>query len=372
MTKNCDLTFLLNFCDENDITLLKDYSEEKINLKTKIEIKCINCEKNYVTKSLKSLIEYKVFKCIECLRKYNYQYLLSFCEKNNIILLKDYKDENVNAKTIVEAQCKNCIIGKINKPFQSFERYVNFNCNKCTNINKRNKTIETFILKYGAEHHMKTDESKEKLKQSNIEKYGVEHALQSEVFKEKAKQTCLKKFGVTNAMLLNETKEKVKKTCLEKYGVSNPMLLNETKEKIKETCLEKYGVSNSMQNSEIAKLNSIKSLHTKNYLFPSGKMINVQGYEPYGLDELLQNYDEKEILTGVTNVPEIWYEVNGKYKRHFVDIYIPHENRCIEIKSTWTFNKKDDYVLRKQKAGKYLGFNYEIWVYDNKKNKIIF
>ncbi len=64
-----------------------------------------------------------------------------------------------------------------------------------------------------------------------------------------------------------------------------------------------------------------------------------------------------------------YYEYNDKQHVHFVDIFIKSQNRCIEIKSTWTFEKHN--VLLKQKAAKELGYPYrdEIWVYDRKGNK---
>ena len=49
-----------------------------------------------------------------------------------------------------------------------------------------------------------------------------------------------------------------------------------------------------------------------------------------------------------------------------MDIFIPYQNRCIEVKSTWTAEKKKDNIFLKQQAGKELGYNYEIWVYDGK------
>lgn len=76
-----------------------------------------------------------------------------------------------------------------------------------------------------------------------------------------------------------------------------------------------------------------------------------------------------KIITGITNVPEIWYDdENGKKHRHYVDIFIPSQNRCIEVKSLWTVKK--DNVFLKQKAGKELLYNYEILVYDYKGNKL--
>lgn len=60
----------------------------------------------------------------------------------------------------------------------------------------------------------------------------------------------------------------------------------------------------------------------------------------------------------------------GKSHRHYVDIYIPSKNKCIEVKSTWTLKMKKDSVFEKQLAAKELGFNYEICVYDCKGNKV--
>jgi hypothetical protein len=107
----------------------------------------------------------------------------------------------------------------------------------------------------------------------------------------------------------------------------------------------------------------------KEYIFPSGKIVKVQGTESYALDFLVKNelIDENDIVVGAKNVPTIWYyDKIGKKHRHYVDIFIPSQNLCIECKSTWTFNKKEDNIFLKQEAGKKLGYNYEIWVYDGK------
>lgn len=88
---------------------------------------------------------------------------------------------------------------------------------------------------------------------------------------------------------------------------------------------------------------------------------------------MIQNEQIKEydIITGCKNVPTIWYfDENGKKHRHYVDIFIKSLNKCIEVKSTWTAKKKKDSIFLKQKAAKELGYNYEIWVYDRKGNRV--
>jgi hypothetical protein len=109
----------------------------------------------------------------------------------------------------------------------------------------------------------------------------------------------------------------------------------------------------------------------KDYSFTSGNKIKIQGYEHFALNELINTLEENEIINGCKNVPEIWYtDDNNKKRRHFVDIFIPSQNKCIEVKSTWTFKKQKDIVFLKQKAAKELNYLYEIWIYDNKGNKV--
>jgi DNA repair protein RadC len=130
-----------------------------------------------------------------------------------------------------------------------------------------------------------------------------------------------------------------------------------------------------MQRPEIMEKQIKNSYYLKEYIFPSSKIIKIQGYEHFALDELTQkeNISEEDIVTGCKNVPTIWYnDSNNKKRRHFVDIFIPTKNKCIEVKSTWTFTKQKDIIFLKQSAAKELGYLYEIWVYDNKGNKVEF
>jgi hypothetical protein len=117
---------------------------------------------------------------------------------------------------------------------------------------------------------------------------------------------------------------------------------------------------------------SKKCYKSKSFIFPSGKEIMCQGYEPFALRDLLEsNINETDIITGCKNVPTIWYDdESGKKRRHYVDIFIPSQNKCIEIKSHWTLNRGNINIFKKKDTAKELGYNYEIWVYDNKGNKV--
>ena len=84
-------------------------------------------------------------------------------------------------------------------------------------------------------------------------------------------------------------------TCLKKYGQTHTVKLNEIQNKIKKTYLEKYGVTHNSQVTEIFEKMNKNGYASKDYIFPSGKVVRIRGYEWKALDELLKIYDESEI-----------------------------------------------------------------------------
>ncbi len=373
---------------------------------------------------------------------YNYNNLVSYCNDNEIILLKDYKDINVTRDTCILGKCNtsNCI-NDFNKTFRQLKVSGNY-CNFCTKNNKKINTentclknygvkyvfqckeirdnmtksiidkygvnnvsksheiqlkkentcmknhgvrvsfnsskikeqiTNTYIEKYGVDNPFKSDTIKTQIKETNLQKYGVENPQQNKIIKTKTRKTCLEKYGIENVLKLERVIQKRKQICLEKYGDEIILRTELGKEKIKQTCLEKYGVEYPQQVPEIAEKSSKNSYRKKTYILPSGNELTCQGYEPLALNKLVKedNILEEDIVTGCKNVPQIWYnDKNGKKHRHYVDIYIPSQNRCIEVKSTWTAEKKKDNIYLKQNAAKELGYNYEIWIYNSKKELI--
>ena len=109
----------------------------------------------------------------------------------------------------------------------------------------------------------------------------------------------------------------------------------------------------------------------KKYIMPSGIIRNVQGYEPFALDILLKTYQEEQIKTDRYDLPVINYTYNDKTKRYFPDIWIPHINLIIEVKSQWIYNKQLEINKSKEKYTKDCGYEYEVWIFDRKANKIV-
>lgn len=58
-----------------------------------------------------------------------------------------------------------------------------------------------------------------------------------------------------------------------------------------------------------------KSKHFKQYIFPSGEIKNIQGYENFTLDKLIKTFKEDDIITKRRDMPKILYEFKGKEHR---------------------------------------------------------
>jgi hypothetical protein len=306
--------------------------------------------------------------------KYDYKMLKNIFDEGCATLLVEYKDKYITRDTRIIGKCILCE-NSFNKSLNKLHKQRNFGCETCAKILKFERIKNTMFDKYGVEYAAKSEHFRDKMKTTTLERYGVEHGTQSEEIKEKIRKTNLEKYGFEYGLQNEEVKEKRRLSNLEKYGFENPLQREEIKEKCKQTNLEKYGVEYPSQNTEIYEKMNKTSYYIKEYTLPSGNIIKIQGYEHFALDELLQkeNINENDIITGCKNVPIIWYnDESGKKHRHFVDIFIPSQNKCIEVKSTWTFKKQKEIVLLKKMAAKELGYLYEIWVYDNKGNKVDF
>lgn len=280
---------------------------------------------------------------------YNRELLQKFCKENNIELLKDYSNVKVNREIVIEGKCIfECCHDTFSKVFRQLI-ISNAYCKKHTNVYAQIKSKNTCL-----------------------EKYGVECSLQNEEVKEKKLNTCLEKYGVQYCMQNREIKQKAEQTNTERYGFPNPSQNKEIQQQKINTSLKNHGYEHHTQNEEVMEKCSKNAYKLKEYTLPSGKIIKLQGYEHYAFDELLQcGVLEEEIIHGCKNVPKIWYEdENNKKHRHYVDIFIPSQNKCIEVKSSWTAEKKKDCIFLKQQAGKDLGYEYEIWIYDGKGEKV--
>jgi hypothetical protein len=322
--------------------------------------------------------------------KYNVDLLTTFCKEHNLDILENYENTEVQCNVKITGKCitENCT-NFFNKKFHILYKTRLFTCKKCTwvNANKKHKAI--LFNKYGTENMWEVPEIKEKKIATCLKKYGVKNVAQNKEVITKLKNTqnanyikkhnklppslidkkqvFLEKYGKKDHRSSDYMKNKIKQTVLERYGVDHISKSKEIQEVKRQNSMNKYGVEFPIQHPEFSEKACKNNYKIKEYTLPSGKILKVQGYEPYALNDIIhkEQIKEDDIMTGCKNVPVIWYnDLQGVKHRHFVDIFIPSQNRCLEVKSSWTIQLKN--VFLKQKAAKELGYNYEIWVYDEK------
>lgn len=326
-------------------------------------------------------------------------------EKTKVTNLQRYGVEYVAQLDSVKKKIRESVLKKYGVKYATQSEIV------------RQKTKTTNLRKYGVEHVFQSKTIREKIRKSVFEKYGVDYILQLKSFHDKIKITNLKKYGVSVASKSEIVKQKtintnlkkygakyyfqssdykkIKKTlldiygidypaklleirrkaintCLKKYGVEYVGQCEQIKEKIRQTCLRRYGVDNPFKCLEIRKKILRSSFKRKPYTFPSGKVVYVQGYEPFCLDMLLKmNYTDSHIICGDIssdegiNIPIIDYiREDGKSASYFPDIYIPVMNIIIEVKSQYTYDKEKERNILKMKATANSGYNIYLYIFD--------
>jgi hypothetical protein len=381
MRQKLDFERLKEYCDEYKITLVSDYENSIMFGKTIISGKCLttDCPNNF-NKRLRDLI-YKngnegafCNKCTQitrlekikktCLKKYGVESPfndLNVKEQIKQTFLRKYNCENPLKNKDIQERIKNTNVAKYGVDF--IMKNVEF-------IEKRKVT---FLKKYGLETPSQSEKVKLKSKNTCLEKYGFKNVAQNAVVKEKIKKTNIERYGVSTPLKNDIIKEKVKNTNLEKYGCENPMQSVIFRDKAKQTCLTRYGCEHVQQNAIISERTLKSSYKTKQYTLPSGNVLQLQGYEPYAINDLLniEKLSENDIITSRSEVPETWYiDETGKKHRYFVDIYIPNQKRCVEVKSVWTMKQNPKIIFDKQAAIKNNGYSCEIWVYNNKGERL--
>ena len=401
-----DYKLLSEFIVNKQISLSEDYSKSKLTQHTLISGNCSSCSLE-ISKKFRAIIKQDNLLCKICSIKNAQNKRKDTCMKKygvqHIFQSEEFKDK-IRSGEIKQKSIDTCMKNYgVKNPSQSeqikdkmkhtcIERYGVENASQSEQI--KDKKIDTCMKNYGVKNPGQSEKVKETMKDTCIEKYGVENASQSPEIKQKKIDTCMKNYGVKNPVQSEKVKEKMKDTCIEKYGVENasqspeikqkkidtcmknykvenPFQSPEIKEIMKDTSMKKYGVEYPMQNPEISEKSMLNSYNYKNYILPSGKIIHYQGYENFAIEHFIKaGVSEENIIIDRISVPEVWYEYEGKRKRYYIDIFIPVQNLCVEVKSTYTLGTKKDKVLIKHQAVKALGYLCEIWVYDKNGKRV--
>jgi hypothetical protein len=107
---------------------------------------------------------------------FNKDALIKYCDENNICLLNDYNNLKITRDTIIEGKCINGCINIFKKTFRYLKNYGGY-CDICTISNKKIKSKNTCLQKYGVEHAFQSDVVKNKIKETCIQRYGCENAI---------------------------------------------------------------------------------------------------------------------------------------------------------------------------------------------------
>jgi hypothetical protein len=232
------------------------------------------------------------------------------------------------------------------------------------NAQVQEKIKSTNLEKYGCENPLQNAQIQANIKIGNLEKFGCEYPAQNAQVRENMKATNLERYGCENPFQNIEVQDKIKATNLEKYGCENPMQNAQIQEKFKTTNQEKYGCEYPMQNAEVFALQQKSAFKRKPYIFASGQQISVQGYEAFALDLLLsQGVEEADLLLGFSTMPHIMYKHDSNTHRYYPDIFVPSQNKIVEVKSEYTYEANFEITHLKMQACQTQGLSAEIWIF---------
>lgn len=145
--------------------------------------------------------------------------------------------------------------------------------------------------------------------------------------------------------------------------------------RMEQTLMKTMGVTNVMHNPTIfKKATENNKKNQKEFIFPSGKKVNVRGYEHLYLKELIEKgYDENDIIVDPEQMPIVAYKnMKDNKKIYYPDIYIKSKNKFIEVKSEFIHSKNELNDCLKWDATRWC-YDLDVVFYDKrgKKDKII-
>lgn len=193
----------------------------------------------------------------------------------------------------------------------------------------RYKKVEnTCMKKYGVKNVFQTQETKNKIVETNRQNHGVDYYTQCKEYKDKTKQTCQAKYGVDNPAQAQEVKNAMKDTCRKKYNCDYAVQSDEVQNKIKATNQKIYGGDSPFSSEETRK----KSQQTWKEHY--GKDITNPGQVPEVKDKIFDSFQFNGTGPSSRAQRYICHILNGILNKYIcgalVDIYMEKEKIVIE------------------------------------------
>lgn len=275
--------------------------------------------------------------------------------------------------------CGGC--GQARREDTNRERYGEDNPSKNADVKRR--IVETMMAHHGVAYAQQHPEIRAKTDATCLDRYGFKRAfLRPEVF-DKIRAIHRKKYGVDFPLQCPDIQAKIEVAFEAKWGAARPFLsdafLQTIKEKYghewfcctdrykeimlerygaehylqsdhyKQAMLERYGAESPMQCPELFRRAQQASFQRRAYVSPDGERFMILGYEDAALNDLFRHEGVEILYAGEDpRIPIYTYlDEDGKTHKYYPDIYIPRENRVIEVKSIYVYNRDPQKTLHK-------------------------
>ena len=323
----------------------------------RVEYKCGNCAESSISTLTLALRSDNENCCYHC------DTLKPTKSKTN-----KYGDEVLGVRDIKDSPKNRTYILICHKCSTRYENRVLYRaCLSCSNSTRE----QTNLTKYGASNVFASKEIKEKIVKSNQERHGVDYPLQNKEIKTKQQTTNIKKYGHKYAFNQPHVYEKIQKTHIENHGAPFPLQSPAIREKMKENSLAKFGTEHPCQNPEELERRFRLMFRLKEYTFPSGLTVDVQGFEDIGLNILLNTYTEDQLITDPKVISYINYTDKAlKTRRYTPDILVKESDDSyfyVEIKSLYTYMLNYEKNIAKYTACLEQGIPLMVWIFQDDK-----
>ena len=246
-------------------------------------------------------------------------------------------------------------------PFKNFKQgYQEYCCSKCANANKdkKEKTINTVLKKYGVDNVFKSDKIKTDIEHANQKKYGKKHASQNKLVKEKTKNTCRERYGVDCPFEMIDFKEKTRQTSQKKYGTDYPIQSEIIKSQLFQNYNNKTGYYNPSYNPEVIEDCNIcnqKSFNINKKLFSQRSSQGIILCPIKLPDNGTSSIIERSFLSFIRQIynGEILTNDRTLISPYELDIYLPEKKIAFEFNGIFwhsDFNPRIDKYYHQKKS----------------------
>lgn len=257
------------------------------------------------------------------------------------------KSRNINPHTAAENQrlSRNEHYGSVENSYRegsrksvqtNIQKYGVDNPAKTNNV--KQKVKESFLTKYGVDNPMKLDSVKAKYRENMITSRGVSWPMQDKGVLKKREQTNKTLYG-GSGFKSKQIKDKLDTIIESRYGVDNVSKCQEIKTKISETCKQRYGVDWFCMSEECRKHSTNNSLPNSVFANLLDKD-NIAYQREFSIGKYSYDFKIRNILVEINPTPTHNIDctpynsekgIDPYYHKNKTDFAIENGYRCIHV-----------------------------------------